>query len=209
MFDNQKEAGIVSKQWLRNGLEEWNILRPVVWAECRDNPVCYGVSLGVPRFARPLYLYTKLRRLSNVKNPQVANPLEGVKATAIRENNNVKQPCITCQLSFGFISFPIIGNCAEYDVIGNVHPKLLETEQWQECEAACQQHLNAFNTMMRDKRIHNNMSPADQKDIGPILKRYFENIRTDPNRPKVLKYQWKSEAIGGFELTALEEWWKP
>ncbi len=103
------------------------------------------------------------------------------------------------QRFFGFLSFPI-GNCAEYDVIGNVQPNLLQTEQGLQFEAACQQHLDAFNAMMQDiDDIHNNMSPED------ILRRYFENTRR-PNTPKFLKYEWNSEAIGGFELTAVEKW---
>ncbi len=195
LFDNLKKARKISREFLR-GLPDKNKLRPEVWAEGRKNPVCYGVSLGVRYFVRPLYLYTKLRLLRpNVENDR----LEGVIALAIKKDDLVKQPCITCQRFFGFISFPIIGNCAEYDVIGNVHPNLLQTEQGQQFEAACQQHLDAFNAMMQD--IHIDKLP-DQEDI---LRRYFKNTRS-PKKPKVLKYQWNSEAIGGFELTAVEEW---
>ena len=196
LFDDREKASKVSRHFLRTGLADGNKLRPVVWAKHKKNPVCYGVSLGVRHFVRPLYLYTKLRQL----RPSViaTRPvLEKVIAFPIKENDNKKQPCITCQRFFGFISSPIIGNCAEYDVIGNVHPNLLQTEQWQQFKSACQQHFDAFKTMMQD--IHNNVSPED------ILRRYFENTRR-PNRPKVLKYQWNSEAIGGFELTAVERW---
>ena len=200
LYGNRVAAGEVSRGFLRN-LPPKNKLRPVVWAECRTDPdhleVYYGVSLGVQRFVRPLYLHTKLCKLPIVENrPQDASRLEDVRAFAIRENDTVKQPCITCQRFFGFISFPIIGNCAEYDVIGNVDPYLRGTQPWRDFKTACQQHLNAFNTMMQD--ITNGMLLAEE-----IITKYFANTR-HPVRPKVLKYQWDPAAIGGFQLIALD-----
>ena len=184
LYCNDKDARLISQRFLKN-LRDENKLRPEVWAECRENPVCYGVSLGVRHFVRPLYLYTKLRQLRpNVKSDQ----LEGVIAFPIKEDDLGKQHCITCQRFFGFISPPIIGNCAEYDVIGNVHPNLLRTEQGQQFKAACQQHFNAFKAMMRDIHIYNNVLPEG------VLRRYFSYTRS-PNRPKVLKYQWNPELI--------------
>ena len=86
-------------------------------------------------------------------------------------------------------SFPIIRNCAEYDVIGNVNPNLLEDPHWIEFESACQQHLDAFNAMMQD--ITNGMLPEQE-----VTSRYFANTR-HPNKPKpkVLKYPLRSQLI--------------
>ena len=200
LYGNRVAAGEVSRRFLRN-LRPKNRLRPVVWAESKTDPdhlqVYYGVSLGVGHFVRPLYLHTKLCKLRIVETrPQDASRLEDVRAFAIRENDTVKQPCITCQRFFGFISFPIIGNCAEYDVIGNVDPYLQRRKPWREFESACQQHLNAFNKMMQD--ITNGMVPAEE-----IITTYFVNTR-HPVRPKVLKYQWHRRVIGGFQLIALD-----
>ena len=188
LFGNRAEARKVSRRFLRN-LPIRNQLKPAVWAECRTKPVVfYGVSLAVRRFVRPLYLHTKLRQLPNVENrPQVANRLKDVIAFTIQENDAVKQPCITCQCFFGFISCPIIGNCAEYDVIGNVNPNLLEDPQWKEFESACQQHLDAFNAMKED--ITNGTLPAEE-----IMRKYFACTR-HPKRPQVLKYQLHHQLI--------------
>ena len=197
LFGNRAKARKISRQFLKS-LRDDNGLKPVVWAECKTAPVVYyGVSLGVRHFVRPLYLHTKLRQLPNLENvPQVANRLQDVRAYTMKTNDTIKQPCITCQRYFGFISFPIIGNCAEYGVIGNVNPHLLETQQWQEFESSCQQHLNAFNVMMRE--IANGQLPVEV-----IMITYFANTR-HPVRPKVLKYQWNPEANGGFQLIALD-----
>ena len=113
----------------------------------------------------------------------------------IDDKNTIKPPCVTCQRCFGFTSFPIIGNCAEYDVIGKIDSHLLETQQWQEFKSACQQHLDAFNAMKED--IKREISPEE------IIIRYFENTR-HPRKPKVLKYQWSPETIGGFKVIAMD-----
>ena len=206
MFDDDPNARIISRQLLKN-LPRKNKLKPPVWAECKTAPVVYyGVSLGVRNFVRPLYLLTKLRQLPNLENvPQVENRLQDVKAYTMKKNDDVKEPCITCQRYFGFISFPIIGNCAEYDVIGKVDSNLpktqLEKQEWQKFESACQQHLDAFNAMMEEIK----RKEIRREEISPeeIIKRYFKNIRI-PGKPKVLKYQWSPTTMGGFQVVAID-----
>jgi hypothetical protein len=166
-----------------------------MWAEHKKKPECYGVSLGVRSFVRPLYLYIKLSQLRKVEDGQLS--LKDVKALKIKRLDDAhRTPCVGCQCFFGFISYPPFGNCAEYDVIGNVKPDLLQTKQWEEFKSACQQHVDAFNTMLgmlREARL-----PYEQ-----ILKTYFENTMNS----KVLKYQWDPEEKD-FKLT-LENWLPP
>ena len=195
LFCDHKKPSVIGRRWLRQ-LESKNGLKPEVWAQHRSKKESsgYGVSLGVRSFVRPLYLYTKLCQLRNSENSPLVS-LKDVIAFTI-EDDNVKQPCITCQCTFGFTRFPIIGNCAEYDVIGTVHPHLLQTEHWKEqwkekwkvFESACQQHLAAFNNFN-----------AMKLDINE----YFENTR-HPKKPKVLKYQWNAAVTGGFEIIAVD-----
>ena len=270
-----------------------NYLRPRVWAKCRKKEYLCGVSLGSTNFLRPLYLYTKLEKLSAQAGAQgnrnkihpthvAAFELKGhkegdekgdeegdkkgdekgdkkgdeegdekgdeegdkkgdegdkkgdekgdeegdkegdkkadeigdekgdeegdkkgdeegdKKSDEKGDKKEYKPPCITCQRFFlKFRSSPIIGNCAEYDVIGKVEiGKDLPTKQWGEFKSACQQHLCAFNTMESD--IGNEMPPEE------IIKRYFESTR-DPMKPKVLRYQWSAETMGGFKVIA-KDW---
>ena len=179
-------------KWLQQ-LNRNNHLRPAVWAKHRKKKSLCGVSIGCPNFLRPLYLYTKLRQLDRVKNKPI--PLKHVKAYEI-DKSEKKQPCFTCQRYFGFNSFPIIGNCAEYDVIGKIDLHFLDKQQWQEFELGCQQHLHAFNAMKEDI-VKCKISPEE------IIKKYFKSTR-DPSKPKVLKYQWSPKTMGGFEEIAMD-----
>ena len=90
----------------------------------------------------------------------------------------------------------MIGNCAEYDVIGKVDLTLLPQDQWEKLESASEQHLRAFNTMKSN--IENEISPEE------IIKEYFEST-CDPIKPKVLRYQWSAETKGGFKVIT-EDW---
>ena len=83
-----------------------------------------------------------------------------------------------------------------YDIIGNVKPDLLQTEQWQEFRSVCEQHVDAFNAML-------GMLKEAKYSYVEILKIYFENT-VKPKWPKVLKYQW-NPGEKDFELT-LENW---
>ena len=213
-FPTEKNPPKIAKKYLEK-LSTANGLKPAVWAQRtkkaeRHSDRGCAVSLGVRCFVRPLFLYTKLRLLENGE----PNRLNTVEAFAIKHkyegNNNeslkhiqntLKLPCVSCQHRFGFTPFPIIGNCAEYDIIGNVHPDLLQSDKWNELQSACKQHLNAFNAMMQSMR--NDMQP---EEIMNLLRKYFASTR-DPITPKVLKYQWKSAMNGGFKLIAMD--WPP
>ena len=166
-----------------------------MWAQHKKKPKSYGVSLGVRPFVRPLYLYTKLSQLNKVEDGHPS--FKDVKAFKIkRVDDSLRPPCVGCQCFFGLFSFPPFGNCAGYDVIGNVKPDLLQTEQWEEFKSACQQHVDAFNTML-------GMLREARYPYKEILKIYFKNTM----KPKVLKYQWDPEEKD-FKLT-LENWLPP
>ena len=191
LFPNCEKARSFGRGFLKS-LPEVNCLKPAVWAEHKKKPECYGVSLGVRPFVRPLYLYTKLSRLKKVEND-----LKDVKALKInRLKDSGIPPCVGCQCFFGLFSFPPFGNCAEYDVIGNVKPDLLQTDEWQAFKSACQQHLKAFNKML-------GMLREARYPYKQILKIYFE----DTMNSKILKYQWNPEKKA-FKLT-LENWLPP
>jgi hypothetical protein len=180
-------------------LPDTNYLKPAVWAQHKKKPTYYGVSLGVRSFVRPLYLYIKLSQLRNVEDDHIKlkdrlTALNSKTALQInRLNDHLIQPC-GYQRFFGFTSYPLFGNCAEYDVIGNVKPGLLQKNQWQEFKSACQQHLNAFNNMMLG------MQREARYPYKQILKIYFENTTNS----KILKYQWNPEKKD-FQLT-LKNW---
>ena len=162
----------------------------------------YGVSVGVRSFVRPLYLHKKLHTLINRENDEVI-PLNNVEAFKIENQEQQQQqqqqqhehqytpkrPCVTCQCLFdGFANefrYPI-GNCAEYDITGNVPRNLLETQPGQHFVFACQQHLNAFNAMNRE--ILDGMLARQPRQI---LESYFNNAHS--RCLKVLEYQWNSE----------------
>jgi hypothetical protein len=186
-----------------------NSLKPKVWAHQISKPENFGVSLGVQKFVRPLYLCIKLTQLNNVEKCK----LEDVKAIKMRDNymvkdsvkdslkDSVKDPCVSCQKFFGFKSFPLLGNCAEYDVIENVnHTDLLQTPQWDEFRSACQQHFDAFKTMLKKLKGRRRHSSKY------ILKDYYDLIR-GPKKPNVLKYEWNPDSKG-FELKN-KDWPQP
>lgn len=173
-------------------LESHNLLKPAVWAEDQKQ-LSYGVSVGVGLFVRPLYLYKKLSTLKDGKNAK-GIPLGDVKAFTIKytEDKNVKNtqksPCLTCQCCFGFTSQPMIGNCAEYDVIGMVSPNSLGTDDdWGEFKVACEAHFSTFNEM-------NQQIMSNEKTPYKIIEEYFG--KTYSSKPKVLSYAWDSETKG-------------
>ena len=192
MYSDFADPFVIARKFLER-LNPANRLKPAVWAEHKDTS-SYGVSVGVDCFVRPLYLYKKLCTLRDVEDSKNLQDVQafGIKYTEAENNKNArKSPCLTCQCFFGFTSQPMIGNCAEYDVIGNVNPHLLETQQWQEFKSACQQHLDAFNAM-KTKISEENMEHEN------IIKTYFENTH-HPKKPKVLDYKWNSKT-NGFKL---------
>lgn len=112
LFPNCKKVSSVGRSFLKS-LPEVNYFKPTVWAQHKRKAGCYGVSLAVQPFVRPLYLYTKLSQLKRVEDGQIS--LKDVIAMKInRLNDHIIQPCVGCQCYFGFISYPPFGNCAEY-----------------------------------------------------------------------------------------------
>ena len=190
--EHHEDPFAIVRNYLKE-LESSNLLKPAVWAENKKKS-SYGVSVGVGAFVRPLYLYKKLCTLKDGENGERIT-WKDVNAFKIlhTENENEKHtkisPCLTCQCRFGFTSPPIIGNCAEYDVFGNVGPDSLETEdgEWNKFKLACEGHFNAFNRMNREIMLN-------QKSHLEIIKDYFGE--TYQSRPKVLKYKWHSETKG-------------
>ena len=190
--DDHKEASTFGRRFLES-LSENNGLKPVVWAEHKINEKRYGVSLGVRPFVRPLYLFIKLSQLGrNVENDE----LKDVRAIQIRYKK-LKDPCVTCQNSFGFMSCAPIGNCAEYDVFGNVNQGLLPKNKWTMFSDACGQHFNAFKkmlSMIEEKRL------SSEKITGT----YFDSTRS-PRKPNVLKCEWNCESKV-FEVDTTSDW---
>ena len=142
---DKTRAAELGKRYLEE-LPDINFLKPVVWAQHKDMPEFFGVSLGVRKFVRPLFLYYKLQNLRNVPNDSNDVELKDVEAfeTAVNrelllktesparnennEYNNPKSPCQSCLVFFCCRkltpkelqrppTFPPFGNCAEYDVI--------------------------------------------------------------------------------------------
>ena len=197
-FEHHEDPFSIVRNYLKE-LESSNLLKPAVWAKHKEKPL-YGVSVGVGLFVRPLYLYKKLCTLKDGENTGESIDWGDVDAFKIRhtENENEKNtkisPCLTCQRRFGFTRPPMIGNCAEYDVFGNVGPDSLETEdgEWNRFKLACEGHFNAFNKMNREM--------LNQKSHLEIIKDYFGE--TYKSRPKVLKYEWHSETKE-YKVTAI------
>jgi hypothetical protein len=195
LFGDRRLASTIGRRILKS-LPDRNCLKPKVWAQHKTIPTRVGVSLRVRSFVRPLYLCIKLSQLRNVEN--VHGQLQNVEAFGMLRSK-AKEPCVSCQFFFGFKSLHPVGNCAEYDVIGNVKPHLLQTTEWQEFRSACQQHLNAFNTMLSMLA----RPRYSYRQIRETMRTYFARTRY-PERPKVLKYQWNP--IGEVFELILEDW---
>ena len=102
--DHGEVLSTVGRTFLEQ-LPDTNSLKPKVWAHQISKPGNFGVSLGVRNFVRPLYLCIKLTQITQLRNVEKCK-LEDVKAIKMRGNYMVKDPCVSCQKSFGFISFP-------------------------------------------------------------------------------------------------------
>ena len=178
MLDNSEKAPEIGRQHLEC-LPDRNYLKPMIWAEHKNKPECFGVSLGVRSFVRPLYLGIKLSQLRNDEN---VVKLEDVNAfqsmdrnmSSKYKKNNIKPPCHSCQIFFEKErNFSLFGNCAEYDAIGTAssNGKLREIKKrqdWVEFELACKKHLTEFSKLTSD------------------LKTYYKKTRTTT----ILKYKW-------------------
>ena len=198
-IDRNKYVSVIGREWLES-LPDDNTFKPHVWAQDKVEKSRYGVSLGVGAFVRPLYLFTKLSQLnqsSNVENSK----LENVKAIQIRKirkrKHFLRDPCVNCQRSFGFLSGAPLGNCAEYDVVGIVKPDLFEKDQWHRFKSACGQHFLAFKRML-------DMVEINYSSFEEIIESYFRNTR-GPLKPTVLKYEWNSEK-SVFDLVFTPDW---
>ncbi|CAB4033334.1 Hypothetical predicted protein, partial [Paramuricea clavata] len=206
---NHKNAAEIGRTVLE-GLPDGNRLKPVVWAEHKERQDCYGVSLGVRPFLRPLYLYIKMNQLRNVENSddgvklKHVNAFQSVKRRRIRfvpsdkspykgnENKpKVKPPCVSCKIFFkGFKkkksnSLPPFANCAEYDVIRTPNLDYVlryneGTKHWINFKSACEKHFKAFNELTQKLDEPGNSSQNE------ILETYYKNTLN----AKILKYQW-------------------
>ena len=195
-IDHNKHVSVIGRKWLEC-LPDNNTLKPHMWAQDKTRRTRYGVSLGVATFARPLYLFTKLSQLNPSRNDENSN-LRNVKAIQIRSTRNpfLRDPCVNCQRSFGFLTGAPLGNCAKYDVFGVVRLDLFENGKWMRFKSACEQHFLAFNTMFN--KVESNSS------FEETIRRYFYSTR-HPLRPTVLKYEWNSER-SVFDLVFTPDW---
>jgi hypothetical protein len=200
-------------------LPDGNHLKPVIWAEVaeqKNKPECFGVSLAVRSFVRPLYLGIKLTQLGNVENGNNDVKLEDVNAFQMKRYRpettskykksedetklkvEIKPPCNSCKIFFGDEiegnekNFNYFGNCAEYDAIrtANSDGKLGEIKEgyhWEKFETACNNHLTAFNDLTK------NLAPNDAGNLSPnhtpVMETYYAKTRT----AKFFKYEWDSE----------------
>jgi hypothetical protein len=127
LLGNSKEASKIGRKVLET-LPDGNLLKPVIWAEVtehKNKPECFGVSLAVRSFVRPLYLGIKLSQLRNVENGNNDVKLEDVNAFQSMDRNDkehyhpkakskykksedetrlkdeIKPACNSCQIFFG------------------------------------------------------------------------------------------------------------
>lgn len=212
MYSDEDPFAIAQKH-LKN-LPSKNMLKPKMCAKHRRRPL-YGVSVGVHCFVRPLYLYKKLFALKNVENGEPirledvdAYKIEGTNPNPNRNSNpnpnpepTLRPPCVPCECFFnafeGKCKFDI-GNCAEYDVIGNVDPNLLKTEEGKYFVNSCKRHLTAFNEMNAQE-----ITDEISKQNFEIIKEYFcKTHGPPPLKPSVLNYKW--DAVGKrFDLIVM------
>ena len=191
--DDPNCASTIGRKWL-NVLPDKNSLKPAVWAKHNTKPQHFGVSLGVPAFVRPLYLFIKLNQLSRVTSE---NKLKDVSAFQMKRNKTEKdkdkeekdknkEPCVSCQIFFKFISFYALGNCAEYDVIGNVNPCLLQTPQWEKFRLACQRHFDAFKAML---------AKLERECSSKVIEKYHTDLCNPPLKVLNLRYQLADDGV--------------
>jgi hypothetical protein len=203
-----KEASTIGRKWLEC-LYDTNYLKPKTWAEVvedKKRQECFGVSVGVRTFVRPLFLYIKLSQLRKNGNNHVK--LEDVNAFQSRngkKNHDSKseymkksKKCGSCEIFFAGRkdknkkNINMFGNCAEYDVIqtenlDRVLRRIETTDHWKDFKSACEEHFKEFNKLRRD-------NPSQDE-----LESYYAKIREA--KPKMLQYQWKSES---YELVAVD-----
>ena len=223
---NHKNAAEIGRIVLE-GLPDGNHLKPVVWAEHKERQDCYGVSLGVRPFLRPLYLYIKMNQLRNVENccydsvkPEDVNAFQSVKRRRIRcvpsadkspykENENkpkVKPPCVSCKIFFKGLkerkknSLPPFANCAEYDVIRT--PKL--DDVLSSIEGTKSEHWIHFKSACKEhfkafNELTQKLDEPGNSSQNELLETYYKNTRN----AKILKYQWVNyPKHGSYELVA-------
>ena len=203
-----KEASTIGRKWLEC-LYDTNYLKPKTWAEVvedKKRQECFGVSVGVRTFVRPLFLYIKLSQLRKNGNNHVK--LEDVNAFQSRngkKNHDSKSEYMkkskkrgSCEIFFAGRkdknkkNINMFGNCAEYDVIqtenlDRVLRRIETTDHWKDFKSACEEHFKEFNKLRCD-------NPSQDE-----LESYYEKIREA--KPKMLQYQWKSER---YELVAVD-----
>ena len=156
-YFNRTKAASVGKSYLEE-LPVVNRLKPTMWAEHTQNPQICGVSIGVRKFVRPLFIFIKLVQLrASSRNTQTSFALSETEAfKALRtagllsEYDQKKEPCESCTVTFDVLQpslngppsfkFPF-GNCAEYDIIrsGNLNSILGGiSEDWNTFRNACE-----------------------------------------------------------------------
>ena len=156
-YFNLTTAASVGKSYLEE-LPDVNRLKPTMWAEHAQNPQICGVSIGVRKFVRPLFIFIKLVQLrASSRNTQTSFALSETEAfKALRtagllsEYDQKKEPCESCTVTFDVLQpsldgppsfkFPF-GNCAEYDIIrsGNLNSILGGiSEDWNTFRNACE-----------------------------------------------------------------------
>ena len=179
-------------------LPDGNYLKPVVWAHHKNDSECFGVSLGVRPFVRPVFLYMKLTCLSaaveNADNDAqlkdvvalrcVDRHAENYDAGASSEYQKPVKACATCQFFFEEqleeeqSNFPFIGNCAEYDVIRtksrNKITEIQRSSDWQTSKETCKEYFEKRNGLLSQLQNTNESGISDQQKN--LLETYFHDI---------------------------------
>ena len=182
-YFNLTTAASVGKSYLEE-LPDVNRLKPTMWAEHAQNPQICGVSIGVRKFVRPLFIFIKLVQLrASSRNTQTSFALSETKAFkaslkySLSKYDQKKEPCESCTVTFDVLQpsldgppsfkFPF-GNCAEYDIIrsGNLNSILdAISEDWNTFRNACQRRFKAFIKYVSSCEAVNERDQQEYMDI--------------------------------------------
>ena len=177
-----------------------------MWARHKGKPEIFGVSLGIQKFVRPLFLYIKLVQLRTGKNGvMTCCKLSETEAFGAMRRGTLskykyekeKEPCSSCHAFFDVLrcsekipSFIPFGNCAEYDIIqtGNLDYLLGQmVTQWNIFQNACREHFKAFKSFL-------------QSCEGETMNTN-EYLEIKEKNSKILKYEQNGP---NFELKAVD-----
>ena len=225
LLDNSKEASKIGRKVLET-LPDGNLLKPTVWAEVKEHknkPECFGVSLAVRSFVRPLYLGIKLKQLGNVENGNNDVKLEDVNAFQSMNRNDkehyhpkatskykkskdetklkdeIKPPCNSCKIFFGDgiegneKNFNYFGNCAEFDVIRTANSDGKLGEIKEKDPNWKEFEIARNNHLTAFNDLTKNLAPNGAGNLSPNHTPVMETYYAKTRTAKFFKYEWDSE----------------